>query len=88
MHALAVIYVLRALEGIEAFKVIQHTSTELEVLVVPNQRWKGSERDLIIEQLGKRLGAVDIDLNLVESIPAEKSGKHRYVVSHVKLPMR
>ena len=87
MHALAVIYVLRALEGIEAFKVIQHTTTELEILVVPNQRWNGSEKTLIIEQFSKRLGAIDIDINLVESIPAEKSGKHRYVVSHVKLPM-
>ncbi|MGR8930590.1 MAG: phenylacetate--CoA ligase family protein [Gammaproteobacteria bacterium] len=87
MHALAVIYVLRALEGIEAFKVVQHTTTELEVLVVPNQLWNNAGKALIVEQLCKRLGDVEIDVNLVETIPAEKSGKHRYVVSHVKLPM-
>ena len=39
MHALAVIYVLRATEGVAEFKLIQHTPTELEVLVVPDARW-------------------------------------------------
>jgi phenylacetate-CoA ligase len=36
--------------------------------------------------LQKRLGGdIRIDLQLVESIPAEASGKHRYVVSRVPL---
>ncbi len=87
MHALAVIYVLRAIESIEAFKVIQHTTNDFEVMVVPNQRWQDSTKAQLVEQLKKRLGEVVINVNLVDSIPAEKSGKHRYVVSHVSASM-
>ena len=39
MHALAVIYVLRAVEGIAEFKFIQHTVRDVEVLVVPGAGW-------------------------------------------------
>ncbi|WP_305908364.1 phenylacetate--CoA ligase family protein [Methylomarinum sp. Ch1-1] len=86
VHALAVIYVLRAIEGIEAFKIIQHTISELEVQIVTNALWQQSCRHQIVDQLQQRLGDVDIMINQLDAISAEKSGKHRYVVSHVPLP--
>ncbi|NOQ14484.1 MAG: AMP-binding protein, partial [Methyloprofundus sp.] len=86
LHALAVIYVLRAIEGVESFKIIQHSTDELEVQVVTNVLWKGSAQQEITEQLQQRLGKITIQVNQLESIPPEKSGKHRYVVSHVNLP--
>jgi phenylacetate-CoA ligase len=87
MHALAAIYVLRAVEGVGEFKLIQHTPIDIEVQVVPNSRWKDSECDAIIVGLRQRMGnTARIVLNLVERIPPEASGKHRYVVSHVPLP--
>jgi phenylacetate-CoA ligase len=86
MHALAVIYVLRAVEGVTEFKVIQHSLYEFEVLVVTNENWQESGRLEIETGLFKRLGDdIHINLRLVESIPAEASGKHRYVVSRVSL---
>ena len=86
MHALAVIYVLRAVMGVGEFKIVQHTLHEFEVLVVPNASWQESGRVEIETGLHKRLGDdVHIELRLVESIPAEASGKHRYVVSRVPL---
>jgi len=86
MHALAVIYVLRAVVGVGEFKIVQHTLREFEVLVVPNAAWQESGRAEIESGLQKRLGGdIRIDLQLVESIPAEASGKHRYVVSRVSL---
>ena len=86
MHALAVIYVLRAVAGVGEFKIVQHTLREFEVLVVPNASWQESGRAEIESGLQKRLGGdIRIDLQLVESIPAEASGKHRYVVSRVSL---
>mgnify|MGYP001825215684 FL=1 len=86
MHALAVIYVLRAVVGVAEFKIVQHTLHEFEVLVLPNASWQESGRLEIESGLYKRLGDdIHIDLQLVESIPAEASGKHRYVVSHVSL---
>ncbi|NOR69132.1 MAG: AMP-binding protein [Methylomarinum sp.] len=87
LHALAVIYVLRAIEGIDSFKIIQHSTNELEVQVVPNLLWKEINKQQITEQLQQRLGKVDIKINQLDTIPPENSGKHRYVVSHVPLPI-
>jgi phenylacetate-CoA ligase len=87
MHALAAIYVLRAIEGVESFKCVQHSVRELQVLVVPNRFWRDSAAGLIANGLRSRLGNnVAIRLELVTSIPPEASGKHRYVVSHVPPP--
>lgn len=86
MHALAVIYVLRAIDGIEQFKCIQHTRREVEVLVVPNARWHDGAAAQVERGLRARLGEhLQVRLQVVESIPPEQSGKHRYVVSHVEL---
>ena len=87
MHALAVIYVLREVPGIAEFKIIQQTVHDLQVLVVPDADWLETGNVRITAGLQKRLGDdVRIDLRLVDSIPPESSGKHRYVVSHVSLP--
>ncbi|MDF1584221.1 MAG: phenylacetate--CoA ligase family protein [Methyloprofundus sp.] len=86
LHALAVIYVLRAIEGVESFKIIQHTTDELEVQIVPNSLWKEKAQQQITEQLQQRMGNINIQINCLDAIPPEKSGKHRYVVSHVPLP--
>lgn len=85
MHALAVIYVLRAVEGVERFKCIQHSPREMEVLVVPGPRWHARAESEIVNGLRARLGEeVTVKLELVDDIAPEASGKHRYVVSHVK----
>lgn len=86
MHALAVIYVLRAVEGVGEFKIVQHAADTIEVLVVPTQRWHAQAPAQITQGLQARLGAdVRVELRVLEAIPAEASGKHRYVVSHVPL---
>jgi phenylacetate-CoA ligase len=87
MHALAVIYVLRAVEGIAQFKLIQHALREVEVLVVPDSRWSEAGQAQLLAGLAARLGnEVRIRIRLVETMPVEASGKYRYVVSHVPLP--
>jgi phenylacetate-CoA ligase len=84
MHALSVIYVLRAVEGIAEFKFVQHTVRDVEVLIVPGPNWAEAARAQVTEGLLARLGGdVRVTLRLVESIAAEPSGKYRYVVSHV-----
>jgi len=87
MHALAVIYVLRAVEGVEEFKFIQHTVKNVEILVVASKLWKPESRPAIIQGVQARLGSdVQVVMRLVDAIAPEKSGKYRYVVSHVPLP--
>jgi phenylacetate-CoA ligase len=86
MHALAVIYVLRAVEGIEEFKLIQHTVNNVEILVVRNMHWKAESNVAIIQGVQARLGDnVRVEIKLVDTIAPEASGKYRYVVSHVPL---
>lgn len=86
MHALAGIYVLRATEGLAEFKLIQYSTQEVEVLAVPNVRWQDGATRTIAAGLRQRLGeSVRVTVRLVEVIPPEASGKHRYVVSHVPL---
>jgi phenylacetate-CoA ligase len=87
MHALAVIYVLRAIDGIREFKVIQHELDRVEVLVIPDLKWTPAGAAAIEHGLQARLGgSVRIETRIVDSIAPEASGKHRYVVSHVKAP--
>lgn len=86
MHALAVIYVLRAVEGIAQFKVIQHTRHDVEVLIVADARWNEAARAQALAGLAARMGAdVRIRLRLEDAIAPEASGKHRYVVSRVPI---
>jgi phenylacetate-CoA ligase len=87
MHALAVIYIPRAIEGIKEFKIIQWSLQHLEVLICPGPSWRDEAKDEIVSQLCRRMGGpLKVDISLVESIAPEASGKHRYVVSHVALP--
>ncbi len=83
MHGLSLVYILRDLPGIAAFKVIQESRALTRVLI---ERGPGfSERCIAEIQAGfkRRLGeSVVVVVDLVASIPAEKSGKFRYIISH------
>ncbi len=86
MHVLALIYILRELDGIEAFKIVQETKLHTRVQVVPSSN-KGIS-DMLINRIitgfKARLGEeVVIEVEIVDQIEAEKSGKFRYVISKV-----
>jgi phenylacetate-CoA ligase len=83
MHALALIYEVRDKPGVRAFKFIQAEDLSIELQLVAGPELTGQIESDIVAGLRRRLGA-DTPLNVarVERIPAEKSGKYRYVVSH------
>ncbi|MFO1217479.1 MAG: AMP-binding protein [Burkholderiaceae bacterium] len=85
MHGLALIYILRDLPGVQRFKIVQHSLERTEVFIqADSQADRKTRNRQIVEGFKHRLGAgVQIDVQWVERIPAEKSGKFRYVVSHV-----
>jgi phenylacetate-CoA ligase len=86
MHALAGIYVLRATEGVAEFKLVQHDLHDLEVIVVAGPGWTPSAERCVVDGLQQRLGHdVRVTVRVVDAIPPEASGKHRYVVSRVPL---
>jgi phenylacetate-CoA ligase len=83
MHGLSLIYILRDLDGINAFKVIQESRQQTRVLLVTDAEFRPSTAAQIISGFKQRLGSsVEVQIELVDVIPAEKSGKFRYIVSH------
>jgi phenylacetate-CoA ligase len=84
MHGLALIYVVRDLPGIHSFKIIQESLSRVRVLVVPEGGYSDNVGASIVTGLRARLGrSVEVSVEPVTEIPPEKSGKFRYVVSHI-----
>lgn len=69
---------------IEAFQVRQDEINSILVRLVPRAEYAGGVGNRLIEAM-RRNGASDleIDIELVESIPLTRGGKRRYVVSNV-----
>lgn len=88
MHGLALIYILRDLPGLKKFKIIQHSCERTQVLMQVDAGFdKASHLPGIVQGFKLRLGhGVQVDVDWVHDIPAEKSGKFRYVVSHAQHP--
>lgn len=84
MHGLALIYILRDMPQIQAFKIVQESLDLTRVMVVAEGGLSESDRDRIITGFRSRLGReVDIEIEQVAEIPRERSGKFRYIISKV-----
>jgi phenylacetate-CoA ligase len=84
MHGLSLIYVLRDQPGVAGFKIMQESLSLTRVLVVPTPDFAPQASQAIERGLKARLGPqVTVEVALVDHIPAEQSGKFRYVVSKV-----
>lgn len=84
MHGLALIYAVRAVESVQRFKIVQESVTRTEVQIVPGPGFGSDQTIRIVRELQSRLGdGVDIEIRIVPEIAPERSGKFRYVVSHV-----
>jgi phenylacetate-CoA ligase len=84
MHGLALIYILRDLPGVKAFKIVQESLALTAVQVVLETPLTAALRSHIEHGVRARLGAaVKVQVAQVDAIAAEASGKFRYVVSKV-----
>jgi phenylacetate-CoA ligase len=80
LHGLALIYVLRELAEIKSFRIIQKSHLLILVELVSDSQIDNALIDTITNQFKARLGSqMEIRIEQLESIPAEKSGKYRYV---------
>ncbi|BAL25897.1 phenylacetate--CoA ligase family protein [Azoarcus sp. KH32C] len=84
MHGLALIYVVRDLPQVAAFRIVQESLDLTRIIVVPADGY-GPEIEARIRQgMANRLGQdVRIEIETAAEIRPEKSGKYRYVMSHV-----
>ncbi|PID78150.1 MAG: capsule biosynthesis protein CapK [Deltaproteobacteria bacterium] len=86
-HALSLIYVVRDIEGVDQFKIVQNSVSEIDVLIkIHEDMFPEDGAEKIISGFKKRMGN-EILVNIIktESIPTEASGKFRYVVSKVSI---
>jgi phenylacetate-CoA ligase len=84
MHGLALIYVVRDLPGVQAFKIVQESLRHTVVQLVVDAHFERGRQAAIVAAFQRRLGAgVRVDVEFVDRIAPEKSGKFRYVVSRV-----
>ena len=82
LHGLALIYVLREIPEIDAFKIIQVTHDRIRILVVPGTGYCTETEARIKTGILSRLDSgMEIAVEKVDHILPEKSGKYRYVVS-------
>lgn len=84
-HALSVIYVVRDIEGVAEFKIIQEDFDDIRVLLkIEESLFPADGRERIVRGFRQRMGSdVNVRIEAVSEIPREASGKHRYVVSKV-----
>lgn len=89
MHGLALIYTVRDLEGVEQFKITQQSLDRVDVQLVTSAAFAPDGEGRIVRDFKARLGAgVEVRVERVADIAPERSGKHRYVVSKVELPVQ
>jgi phenylacetate-CoA ligase len=87
MHGLSLIYVMREITGIKAFRITQERLTSFKVEVVRDRQYDPSNEERIRKAFVQRLKApVDVKVNYLESIPSTPSGKTRHVISEVSPP--
>ncbi|WP_426116195.1 phenylacetate--CoA ligase family protein [Massilia sp. PWRC2] len=84
MHGLALVYILRDLPAVKAFKIVQESLALTRVQVVAESALGADVLARIDAGFKARLGAgVAIEIEQVPAILPEKSGKFRYVISKV-----
>ena len=84
MHGLSLIYVVRDLPSVAAFKIVQESLTLTRVEIEAGEGFGEADSASIRAGLRARLGqGVEVDVQLVPKVAAERSGKFRYVISKV-----
>jgi phenylacetate-CoA ligase len=84
MHGLALIYVLREIEGIEQFRITQKDLQTFEVEIVPGDGYDSRGEQKIRQDFSHRLRSpVTVHVKYLSRLPASASGKFRYVISEV-----
>jgi len=83
IHGAALRYVLREFANILEYKIIQETKDLTRVMLLVDNSFTSENEQQVIAGFKSSLGEnVDIKVEYVDQIPAEKSGKFRFVISH------
>ena len=84
MQGAALTYLIRDMPDIEAFKIVQESRQLTRVFLVVADAFDRALSADIVHSFKRRLGdSVQIEVDFVSEIKPEKSGKYRYIISHV-----
>lgn len=80
-------YLVRELSGVESFQVVQESLEHTRIALVTGPGFKPDAATQLAEGFRRRLGqSVNIEVSQVAEIPAQASGKFRYIMSKVSAP--
>lgn len=75
----------KPLHHIRKSQIIQKERDLIQIKIVKRKGYTKKDSDLLLEEFCKRVGpGVQVELEFVEDIPIEKSGKFRWVISNAK----
>ncbi|MGB9624799.1 MAG: phenylacetate--CoA ligase family protein, partial [Phycisphaerae bacterium] len=88
IHALAVIYAVRTVPGVEQFRIHQTGPQHIDVQLQASSAFDQSAIEQIRRNMARVFdGKVKVDISLVGRIDAGPAGKFRYVTSSVRSPL-
>jgi len=84
VHGTTISTSMKFLPSIRQFQIIQKNHGSMQVLLVTkNGMLTPREEEYLHGKLSEHLGGMKIDINLVESIAREESGKYRFIRSEI-----
>ncbi len=84
MHGLGLIYVVRDLPGVASFKIIQERQDLIRIQLQIEAGYSPAVESRLREGMRERLGEdMRVEIEHVDDIPPEASGKYRYVVNAI-----
>jgi phenylacetate-CoA ligase len=79
-------YLVRDIPGVESFKVVQESTSLTRISLVTGLGFETRFIQALVKGFQHRLGdEVQVEVEFVDSIPSEKSGKFRYISSKISL---
>jgi len=78
----------KPLHSIKLSQIVQEEPDRVVVKIVPDERFSDADAAQLRSALQQRLGAeMRLEIQVVESIPRTATGKFRWVISKVPLPL-
>jgi phenylacetate-CoA ligase len=78
------VYLVEDRPGFKQLQVVQERLERVKVRIVPSNRYEDADLDFLRAQLRRFLGdSMEVECEFVSEIGRERSGKYRYVISHL-----
>ncbi|MDT3701029.1 MAG: phenylacetate--CoA ligase family protein [Thermincola sp.] len=70
--------ITRKLKGIRQFQIIQHSRNKMTLKIIKGEDFDDSQAEQFKEEIYKKMGKIEINIEYVDKIPTSASGKFRY----------